>query len=136
MTDLQHDVTVQYIHWLICRTLNLLRKENWWEPKSPQVVRNEVTIQHKTDREIQATRQDMIVKNHVENICLLIDVAASADKNTSLKTFKKVQEAKDRNQSNVACRADHYPVVIEVLRMNQMKETNMRDKFWVTLCES
>lgn len=95
-------------------------------PKSPQVVRNEVTIQHKTNREIQATRQDMIVKNHVENIYLLIDVTASADKNASLKTFEKVQEPQDRNQSNVASQGRSLPVVIEVLRM---KETNMRDKF-------
>ena len=96
----RHDRVGQYIHWGLCKHFNLPHEEHWWEHKPPPVVEgNSVTIlwdfSIHTDRTINANRPDIVLKNHSEKTCLLIDMAIPSDNNTSLKTFEKLSKYKD-----------------------------------------
>ena len=48
-----------------------------------------------TDRSIQANRPDIVVKNHNDKSCFLIDMSVPIDTNVSLKIFEKLSKYKD-----------------------------------------
>ena len=48
-----------------------------------------------TDRRIDANRPDIIIKNHEERACIMMDVAVPSDQNISLKEFQKLSKYKD-----------------------------------------
>ena len=48
-----------------------------------------------TDRSIQADRPDIVVKNHNDKSCFLIDMSVPIDTNVSLKIFEKLSKYKD-----------------------------------------
>ena len=48
-----------------------------------------------TDREIKANRPDIVIKNKIENSCLLIDMSIPSDLNTSIKVSEKLSKYKD-----------------------------------------
>ena len=47
------------------------------------------------DRKIDANRLDIIMKNHEERTCVVMDVAVPSDQNISLKEFQKLSKYKD-----------------------------------------
>ena len=48
-----------------------------------------------TNRKIDANRLDIIIKNHEERTCIMMDVAVPSDENISLKEFQKLSKYKD-----------------------------------------
>ena len=74
--------------------------EKWYEytPK-PVVEGKNVTILWDftvhTYRKIDANRPDIIIKNHEERTCIMMDVAVLSDLNISLKEFQKLSKYKD-----------------------------------------
>ena len=64
----QHNKTAAYIHWKICRGYEIEKTEKWYEHQPTTITENsEVTILWdmpvQTDREIQANRPDIVVKD-------------------------------------------------------------------------
>ena len=96
----RHDRVAKFIHWTLCKNFNLPHTEKWYE-QTPQPVMEstEVTIlwdfNIHTDRKIDANRSDIIIKGHRVKTCFILDVAAPADKNISLKEFQKLSKYKD-----------------------------------------
>ena len=84
----------------MCNNFNLPHTEKWYEhTPQPVIESTEVTILWDftihTDRKIYADRPDIIIKDHREKTCIMLDVAVPADKNISLKEFQKLSKYKD-----------------------------------------
>jgi len=47
-------------------------------------------MQIHTDREIAASKRDIVIKDHKNKTCKLIDIAVPSDRNNSLKTTEKL----------------------------------------------
>ena len=48
-----------------------------------------------TDREIAANKPDIIIRDHTNQKCQIIDIAVQSDRNTSVKVVEKLSEYKD-----------------------------------------
>ena len=95
-----HDRLGQYIHWCLCKNFCLPNERNWWEHKPPKVIENKNTtilwdFDIHTDRAIQTNRPRIVVKNHNDKTCFLIDVSVPSDSNASFKIFGKLSTYKD-----------------------------------------
>ncbi|XP_068720702.1 uncharacterized protein [Montipora capricornis] len=96
----RHDKATSYLHWKICKDLNINVEEKWYEHE-PQTVteRDNITILWdmpiQTDREIKANRPDIVIKDKKEKSCLLIDTSIPTEKNTSVKVTEKLSKYKD-----------------------------------------
>ena len=88
----RHDKAVSYLHWNICKELNINIEMKWYEHE-PQTVtkRYNITILWdmpiQTDRQIKANRPGIVIKDKQEKSCLLIDMSIPNEKNTSVKVF-------------------------------------------------
>ena len=96
----RHDKAATYIHWKICKAYNIKTADKWYEHEPPTVTENnDITILWDmpihTDREIKANRPDIVIKNKIENSCLLIDMSIPSDLNTSIKVSEKLSKYKD-----------------------------------------
>ena len=95
----RHDKAASYLHWNICKELNINVEEKWYEHE-PQTVteRDNITILWdmpiQTDREIKANRPDIVIKDKQEKSCLLIDMSIPTEKNTSVRLLKSCQNIK------------------------------------------
>ena len=96
----RHDRVGQYLHWKICNFYGKETERNWYEHHpdpvteiGPVTILWDYTIH--TDRTIKANRPDIVIKDHKQKKCLLIDMAVPADCNVSLKIFKKLSKYKD-----------------------------------------
>ena len=81
-----HDRLCQYIHWCLCQNFCLPHERNWWEHKPPKVIANKNAtflwdFAIHTDRKIQADRPDIVVKNHTDKSCFLIDMSVPSNTN-------------------------------------------------------
>ena len=96
----RHDKAASYLHWNICKELNINVEEKWYEHE-PQTVteRDNITILWdmpiQTDREIKANRPDIVIKDQQEKSCLLIDMSIPTEKNTSVIVTEKLSKYKD-----------------------------------------
>ena len=96
----RHDKAASYLHWNICKELNINVEEKWYEHE-PQTVteKDNITILWdmpiQTDREIKANRPDIVIKDKQEKSCLLIDMSIPTEKNTSVKVTEKLSKYKD-----------------------------------------
>ena len=112
----RHDKTASYLLWNICKELNIKVEKRWYEHE-PQTVteRDNITISWdmpiQTDREIEANRPDIVIKDKQEKSCLLIDMSIPTEKNTSVKVTEKLSKYKD--------------LEIEIERMWGMKATTI-----------
>ena len=65
----------------------------------------EVTIlwdmQIHTDKELSANKPDIVIKDHANRCCKLIDVSVPSDRNTSTKVIEKLSKYKDLEIENV-----------------------------------
>ena len=96
----RHDRLGKFIHWTICKYYSLPHHANWWEHEPAKVTENEAIsilwdFSIHTDRTIQANRPDIVVKNHENKTCILIDMAVPSDSNVSSKVFEKLSKYKD-----------------------------------------
>ena len=88
-----HDRLGQYIHCYLCKNFCLPHERNRQAHKPPKVIENKnATILSDfdihTDRTIQANRSDIVVQNHNDKTCYLIDISVPSDTNVSLKSLK------------------------------------------------
>ena len=96
----RHDRVGQYLHWNICKHYNIKTEANWYEhhPK-PVTEGDRVTILWdfpiNTDRTIKANRPDIVIKDHKNEFCYLIDMSVPSDNNVAAKTFEKVSKYTD-----------------------------------------
>ena len=89
-----------YIHWKACQHYNVEVPDRWYEHKPETGTENEeITIlwdmQIHTDRELSANKPDIVIKDHADRCCKLIDVSVPADRNTSTKVIEKLSKYKD-----------------------------------------
>ena len=96
----RHDKAASYLHWNMCKELNINIEEKWYEHE-PQTVteRDNITILRdmpiQTDYEIKANRPDIVIKDKQEKSCLRIDMSIPTDKNIlQLKLLKSCQNIK------------------------------------------
>ena len=91
-----HDRVATFIHWTLCKHYEIPHTEKWYEPvvqgKNVTILWN-FTVH--TDRKIDTSRPDIIIKNYEERTCTMMDVAAPSDQNISLKEFQKLSKYKD-----------------------------------------
>ena len=52
-------------------------------------------MQIHTERELSANKPDIVIKDHADRCCKLIDVSVPADRNTSMKVIEKLSKYKD-----------------------------------------
>lgn len=96
----RHDKIAAFIHWKICRHFNIETSDKWYK-HTPNTVteKDDVSILWDmpiiTDREIQANRPDIIIKDRNNNTCILVDVSVPSDRNTSIKFTEKLSKYKD-----------------------------------------
>ena len=96
----QHNRVAKFIHWTLCKHYDIPHTEKWYEhTPEPVVERKSVTIPWdftvQTDRKIDANRLDIVIKNHEERTCIILDVAAASGQKISLKEFRKLSKYKD-----------------------------------------
>ena len=104
------------MHWKICKAFILPVTENWYNHNPETVISNDqVTLiwdmQVHTDKEIKANKPDIIIKDHINNTCQLIDMTIPSDRNVSIKEVEKLSKYKD--------------LEIEVSKMWKMKTTTL-----------
>ena len=63
------------------------------------------------DKEIKANKPDIIIEDHINNTCQLIDITIPSDRNVSIKEVKKLSKYKD--------------LEIEVSKVWKMKTTTL-----------
>lgn len=95
---------------------------NWYEHEPTDVVNsneNKITILWnvpiQTDREIRANRPDIVIKNHKNKTCQLIDVSVPSDYNIAKKECEKLSKYCDlkiecQRMWNMKCKV--IPIVI------------------------
>jgi hypothetical protein len=96
----RHNKVGQYIHWKICQHFQLPTTGKWYEHHPSTVCENEKVsvlwdMPITTDREIKANRPDIVIKDHNNKTCLLIDMTIPSDRNVGLKEFEKLSKYKD-----------------------------------------
>ena len=96
----RHNRTAAYIHWKICKHYNIKVTDKYYEHEPKTVTENneaiilwDIPIQ--TDREINANRPDIIVKDKKQRTCQLIEISVPTERNTSIKTTEKLSKYKD-----------------------------------------
>jgi hypothetical protein len=82
------------MHYSLCNKLGTVTTENWYSHILKAVTEHEgITVLwnqgEQMDREVLANRHDIIVKNKMARICLLVDVALKTDRNIIQKEAEK-----------------------------------------------
>ena len=132
----RHDRVAKFIHWTLCKNFNLPYTEKWYEHiPQPVTESTEVTILWgftvHTDRKIDANRPDIIIKDHREKPCIMLDVAVPADKNISVKELQKPSKYKDLEIEVIkmwTLKTKTIPVVIGALGMIKKSTQNFIDQ--------
>ena len=82
----------------------------------------EVTIlwdmQIHTDKELSANKPDIVIKDHANRCCKLIDVSVPSDRNTSTKVIEKLSKYKDLEIETTrmwGMRTETVPVIVGAL---------------------
>lgn len=96
----RHDRAGTYIHWKLCQHYGITTEKRWYKHTPEKVTENEKAtilwdMPIHTDREIKANRPDIVVKDHEEKKCFLIDVSIPADDNVSRKEMENISKYND-----------------------------------------
>ena len=96
----RHNKAAAYIHWKICQHYSIEVPERWYKHKPETVTENkEVTIlwnvQIHMDGELSANKPDIVIKDHANRCCKLIDVSVPSNQNTLTKVIEKLSKYKD-----------------------------------------
>ena len=89
------------------------------------------TMGFHSDRKIDANRPDIIIKNHEEQTCIMMDVTVPSNQNISLKEFQKPSKYKDLEIEVTKMwkiRKKIIPVVIGALGMIKKRTQNFNDQ--------
>ena len=94
-----HDRVGQYLHRKIFKHYQLSAPNNWFEHHLQAVVEKDATILWDypihTDRNIQANKTYIIVKDSVEETCPLIDVSVTTVQNIAAVEIDKLSKYED-----------------------------------------
>ena len=90
----------QHIHWCLCKIVSLPHESNKWEHIPPKVIENKnATISWDfnihTEKTIQENRPHIVVRNHNDKTCFVIDMSVPSYNNVSHKIFEKLSKYKD-----------------------------------------
>ena len=82
------------------RDNNNNNNDKWYEHKPETVVENEQAIilwnmPIHTDGEIRANKPDIVIRDHTNQRCWIIDMKVPSDRNTSVKVVEKLSKYKD-----------------------------------------
>ena len=132
----RHDRVAKFIHRTLCKHYEIPHTEKWYEHPPESVVEGKnVTILWDftvpTDTKIDANRPDIIIKNHEERTCIMMDVAVPSDQNISWKELQKFSKYKDLEIEVTEIwklKTKIIPVVIGALRMIKMGTQNFIDQ--------
>ena len=96
----RHNKAAAYIHWAICKHYNIKVPDKHYKHQPTTVTENQqVTVLWdmpiQTDRQINANRPDIVVKDKATKTCLLIDMSIPTERNISVKTTEKLSKYKD-----------------------------------------
>jgi len=88
-----HDKAAPYMHWKISKAFNLLVTDNWYNHNPENGVGNDHIalpwdMQVRTDKEVEAYKPDIIINDHTNNTCQLIDATVPSHRSLSIKTDK------------------------------------------------
>ena len=87
-----------YLHWNICKEMNIDTNEKWSEHEPETVTRqhHNLVANANTNRYWEkGQRPDIVIKNKHETSCVFIDISISTEKNTSLKVTERLSKYKD-----------------------------------------
>ena len=96
----RHDNAASYIHWKVCPSYAMKTTDKWFEHKPETVVENKQAMIFRnmpihTDRKIAANKPDIIIRDHTNQKCQIIDMAVPSDRNISVKVVEKLSKYKD-----------------------------------------
>lgn len=96
----RHDQICKLVHFEICKGLKINTTEKWYNhTPNPVTTTGPITIIYNqpihTDRTIPANKPDIILKDHQNKKCLIIDVAVPADHNVDRKEAEKILKYRD-----------------------------------------
>ena len=96
----RHNRVAAYVHQNILKAYNIQSESNWYDHQPKTVTENEeVTILWDmpitTDKQINANRPDIVVKDHKKKICYLLDISTPSDRNIANKEIEKLSKYKD-----------------------------------------
>ena len=82
------------------KIVSLPHESSWWEHKSSKLIENKnATIlwdfDIHIDKIIQTNRPDIVVKNHNDENCFLIDMSVPSNTNVSHKIFEELSKYKN-----------------------------------------
>ena len=134
----RHNRIGTYIHWNICKYYEIEEIADQWYLHEPKMVTNksdEVTILWdfpiQTDRTILGNRPDILVNDHKNKVCHMIDVAGPIDKNIMKKKIEKLSKYKDLEieiHRMWGMKKLVTPVVVGALGMVQCGNQDLLDK--------
>ena len=87
-----------YLHWNICKEMNIDTNEKWSEHEAETVTRqhHNLVANANTNRYWEkGQRPDIVIKNKHETSCVFIDISISTEKNTSVKITERLSKYKD-----------------------------------------
>ena len=132
----RHDQVAKFIHRTLCKHYEIPHTERWYKHTLEPVVEGknvtilwDFTVQ--TDRKIDANRPDIIIKNHEERTCIMMDVPVPSDQNISLKEFPKLSKYKDLEievSKMWKLKKKIIPVLIGALEMIKKRTQNFIDQ--------
>ena len=96
----RHNEIGKYLHWTICKANDIKVEEKWYMHQPEPIVENQkCTILWdygiNTDRKIPANRPDIVIKDHKNKKCYLIDMSVPGDCNVVSKEYEKRSKYKD-----------------------------------------
>ena len=87
-----------YLHWNICKEMNIDINEKWSEHEPETVTRqhHNLVANANTNRYWdKGQRPDIVIKNKHETSCVFIDISISTERNTSVKVTERLSKYKD-----------------------------------------
>ena len=130
----RHNKAALYIHWKACQHYSTEVPERWYEHKPKKVTENKQVailwdIQIHVDRELSANKPDILIKDHANQCCKLIDVWVPSNQKTSTKVIKKLSKYKDLEIETTrmwGMRTETVPVIVGVLgRIRKGRDQNL-----------
>ena len=89
------DWIAKLLRWTLCNYYEISHTEKWYQhaPESEVEGKNVTILCDLTvhaNRKIDANRPDLIIENHEERNCIMMDMSVPSDQSISLKEFQKL----------------------------------------------
>ena len=119
----RHNAVASYIHWKLCKLVDLPSNNTWYNHTPEKVSENETTkmlydFNIYTDKKITHRRPDLVIHKKKERETLIIDFACPMDHNVDAKKKEKIdkyQELKFELQKLWKTKIKIIPIVIGAL---------------------